>query len=123
MENQEVLQAILSEIREIKADVSDLKADMVEVKAEQHRQGEEITGMKQEITGMKQEITKINIRLENDVDKKINLLLEGQQGMNEKFEKLDRVAADVEEIRLTTRALEAVTQRNSNDIRNLRAVK
>ena len=116
MENQEVLQAILSEIREIKADVSDLKADMVEVKAEQHRQGEEITGMKQEIT-------KINIRLENDVDKKINLLLEGQQGMNEKFEKLDRVAADVEEIRLTTRALEAVTQRNSNDIRNLRAVK
>lgn len=95
MDNQELLQAILGEIRE--------------VKAEQQRQGEEIT--------------KINIRLENDVDKKINLLLEGQRGMNEKFEKLDQVAEDVEEIKLTTRALEAVTQRNSNDIRNLRAVK
>ena len=109
MDNQELLQAILGEIREIKADVSDLKADMAEVKAEQHRQGEEIT--------------KINVRLENDVDKRLQLLAEGQQGMNEKFEKLDRVAEDVEEIKLTTRALEAVTQRNSNDIRNLRAVK
>lgn len=102
MENQEMLQVILSEIREIKTDVS---------------------GLKEDVSGLKAEVTKINIRLENDVEKRLQLLAEGQQGMNEKFQKLDQVAADVEEIKLTTRALEAVTQRNSNDIRHLRSVK
>ena len=58
-----------------------------------------------------------------DMGKQINLLLEGQQGMNEKFAKLDSVAEDVEDIKLTVRAMEAVTQRNSNDIQKLRAVK
>ena len=58
-----------------------------------------------------------------DLEKKVGLILEGQTGMNEKFEKLDTVAEDVEEIKLTVRAMEAVTQRNSNDIRKLRAVK
>ncbi len=103
MENQELLQAIRQIVKE-------------EVSAQ-------VDPVKQDISGVKQEITKINIRLENDVDKRLQLLAEGQQGMNEKFQKLDQVAEDVEEIKLTTRALEAVTQRNSNDIRSLRAVK
>lgn len=58
-----------------------------------------------------------------DMGKRIDLLFEGQGGMNEKFAKLDTVAEDVEEIKLTVRAMEAVTQRNSNDIQKLRAVK
>ena len=58
-----------------------------------------------------------------DMGKQINLLFEGQRGMNEKFAKLDAVADDVEDIKLTVRAMEAVTQRNSNDIQKLRAVK
>ncbi|MFR1436628.1 MAG: hypothetical protein ACLSS9_15720 [Acutalibacteraceae bacterium] len=53
----------------------------------------------------------------------IGILLDGMSGMNEKFAKLDTVAEDVEEIKLTVRAMEAVTQRNSNDIQKLRAVK
>ena len=57
------------------------------------------------------------------LEKKVDLLLEGQQGMNEKFAKLDAVAEDVEDIKLTVRAMEAVIQRNSKDIQNLRAVK
>lgn len=39
-------------------------------------------------------MTKMEIHQENVTDKNIQLLLEGQQGMNEKFQKLDQVAGE-----------------------------
>lgn len=57
------------------------------------------------------------------MDKKINALAEGQKGMNEKFAKLDKVAEDVEEIKVKVTALEAVTKDNTAQIRDLRIVK
>ena len=46
---------------------------------------------------------------------------EGQQSMNEKFAKLDQVAEDVEEIKVT--ALEAVTKDYTSQIRELKIAK
>ena len=101
-ELKELLLSMQSEIRSIHIETS-------EIKQAQHQQG--------------QEITKINIKLENDVDKKIDLLLEGQQGMNEKFQKLDQVAENVEEIKAKVTALEAVTRDNTSQIKELRIAK
>lgn len=72
---------------------------------------------------IREDITKINITLENDIKKSIQLLIEGQQGMNDKFRKLDQVAEDVEEIKLKVTALEAVTKDNTSQIKDIRAVK
>ena len=72
---------------------------------------------------MKTDITKINVTLENDVKTQLKLLGEGQQMVIEKFAKLDKVAEDVEEIKVKVTALEAVTKDNTAQIRDLRIVK
>ena len=92
-------------------DIRTLKDDVQSLKTDSSR-----------MTGDIQSLKADNVRL-IDLEKKVGLILEGQAGMNEKFAKLDTVAEDVEEIKLTVRAMEAVTQRNSNDIQKLRAVK
>ena len=68
-------------------------------------------------------MTKMEIHQENVTDKNIHLLLEGQQGMNEKFQKLDQVAENVEEIKAKVTALEAVTRDNTSQIKELRIAK
>lgn len=85
---------------------------------EQREIRDDLRAVKEDVNALKADNVKL-ITLE----KNVSLILEAQQGINEKFEKLDQVADDVEEIKLTVRAMEAVTQRNSNDIKKLRAVK
>ena len=84
---------------------------------------QDITDMKQDLTDVKQRVTKMEIHQENVTDKNIQLLLEGQQGMNEKFQKLDQVAENVEEIKAKVTALEAVTRDNTSQIKELRIAK
>lgn len=79
--------------------------------------------MDSKLEPIKADITKINVTLENDVNKKIELLLEGQQGMNEKFSKLDQVAEDVEEIKIKVSALEEVSRSQASQIREIRLAK
>ena len=57
------------------------------------------------------------------MDKKIDALAEGQQGMNEKFAKLDQVAEDVEEIKIKVSALEEVSKSQASQIREIRLAK
>lgn len=87
------------------------------------RMRQDITDMKQDLTDVKQRVTKMEIHQENVTDKNIQLLLEGQQGMNEKFQKLDQVAENVEEIKAKVTALEAVTRDNTSQIKELRIAK
>ena len=96
-------------MRQMMAEQSKQMADMMDAK---------LAPIREDLKALKADNAKL-VTLE----KKADLLLEGQQGMNEKFAKLDSVAEDVEDIKLTVRAMEAVTQRNSKDIQNLRAVK
>lgn len=84
---------------------------------------QDITDMKQDLTDVKQRVTKMEIHQENMTDKNIQLLLEGQQGINEKFQKLDQVAENVEEIKAKVTALEAVTRDNTSQIKELRIAK
>ena len=58
-----------------------------------------------------------------DIRRDINLILEGQTGVNEKFQKLDEVADRVEDIQNTVNAMEAVTKQNCTDIKELRIAK
>ena len=86
-----------------------------------------IKGMSDMETRLNQRIdeaeTRINVKLENDVRTQLQLLLEGQQGMTEKFKMLDQVAEDVEEIKIKVNALESATKDNTSQIRELRAIK
>ena len=79
--------------------------------------------IKQDLTEVKERVTKIEIHQENVTDKNIQLLLEGQQGMNEKFQKLDQVAEDVEEIKIKVSALEESSKTQASQIQALRIAK
>ena len=89
----------------------------------------EIRALYTEVVEMKQtqqqgqEITKINVTLENDIKTQLQLLGEGQQGINEKFAKLDKVAEDVEEIKVKVTALENITKDNTAQIQDIRIAK
>lgn len=85
----------------------------------------EIRGISRRMDTMEDDIqsVKADVAQIPTMQDRLSVLLDGMSGMNEKFAKLDAVADDVEDIKLTVRAMEAVTQRNSKDIQNLRAVK
>mgnify|MGYP002545678920 CR=1 FL=1 len=75
------------------------------------------------IDHMDSQITEIKLCLENITNRNISLLMEGQDGMNEQFQKLDQVAEDVEEIKVKVTALENVTRDNTSQIRELKIAK
>ena len=84
---------------------------------------ESLDPLKEELSDIKQRVTKIEITQEQITDRKIQTLLEGQQGMNEKFKQLDKLTADVEDIKITVNALEAMTKTNTTEIKELKLVK
>ncbi len=57
------------------------------------------------------------------LEKKVDLLIEGQQNMNEKFAKLDQVADDVADLKVRVTALEVVTRDHTAQLRELRMAK
>lgn len=83
----------------------------------------DLAGVKSDLEEVKHRVTAIEVTQENDVKTQLRLLGEGQQGMNEKFKKLDQVAEDVEDIKGTVHILEAVTKSNTTQIKELRLVK
>lgn len=81
-----------------------------------------LDGMQKDLSEVKDRTTKIEVTLENDIKTDLKLLHEGQAGMNEKFAKLDKVADDVDEIKIKVSAIEHVTQDNTSQIKKLRKV-
>ena len=68
--------------------------------------------MDERITSLDGEMTKMRIGLENVTNKNIQLLLEGQAGMNDKFRRLDELEEKVEDIQITVSVLKALTLKN-----------
>ena len=85
--------------------------------------GQLLEPIKQDLAEVKERTTKIEVTLENDVKKQLPSLSEGQQGMNEKFAKLDKMAEDVEEVKIQVAALESVTKDNTSQIKDMRLAK
>lgn len=83
---------------------------------------EKLKPIQQDLSEVKDRTTKIEVTLENDIKTDLKLLHEGQQGMNEKFAKLDKVAEDVEDIQIKVSAIEHVTKDNTSQINKLRKV-
>lgn len=100
----QLLAPISSRLDRMEDDLQSLKADNAEIR-------EDLQAVKAD-----------NAKLVT-LEKKVDLLLEGQQGINDKFKKLDQVAEDVEEIKAKVTALEAVTKDNTSQIRELRIAK
>ncbi len=77
---------------------------------------ETVTSNTQELQGLKEIATSTDIRLkkielvqENVTNKNIQILLEGQTGINDKFQRLDSLEEKVEDIQMTVSVLKALT--------------
>ncbi len=84
---------------------------------------EELKPVNERLDAIDRRMTKMEIHQENVTDKNIQLLIEGQQGMNEKFRKLDKMAEDVEEIKVKVSALEETSKSQAHQIKELRIAK
>ena len=58
-----------------------------------------------------------------EMNRRINLLVEGQQGMNEQLQKLDHLSKDMEDVKVKVSAVEEVTRSNTSQIKELRIAK
>ena len=70
---------------------------------------ERVASVDEKIVSVDGELTKVRIGLENVTNKNIQLLLEGQTGMNDKFRRLDELEEKVEDIQGTVSVLKALT--------------
>ena len=91
------LDAMGKDIQALKADNAEIREDLQSVKADTARL-----------------VT---------MEKTLGLLMEAQVETREKVKKLDKVADDVEEIRIRVSALEGVTKENTSQIKDIRIAK
>lgn len=112
---REEMEPMRADIRTLKDDMQTMKSDMQFMKDDMQSMKSDVQFMKDDIQSLKADVSQMPA-----MRRDINLILESQQGINDKFKKLDQVAEDVEEIKIKVTALEAVTKDNTSQIRELR---
>ena len=112
---REEMEPMRADIRTLKDDMQTMKSDMQFMKDDMQFMKSDVQTMKDDIQSLKADVSQMPA-----MRRDINLILESQQGINDKFKKLDQVAEDVEEIKIKVTALEAVTKDNTSQIRELR---
>ncbi len=140
MTNQELLQAIgqvveakmepiRQDIHELKADVQGLKADVETLKTDVQGLRVDVetlktdvqelkvgyTSLDKQVSTLKDQVTNVRLYLENEQKRTLNLLLEGQQALWDRFvphEEFDPLEDRTEVLALTV-------QRHSQEIREL----
>lgn len=112
MEDKQILEAILHEIKDMKADMNDIKADMNDMKAD-------MNDMKADMHELKERTTKIEVTLENDVNRNIQLLMEGHIGLVQNIKEIKQDTSQIEDIKNRLFAAETVTKENVQNIKKL----
>ncbi len=120
---EQAIEPIRTDLAGVKSDLEEVKHRVTAIEVTQENVKSDLAGVKSDLEEVKHRVTTIEVTQENDVKTQLRLLGEGQQGMNEKFKKLDQVAEDVEDIKGTVHILEAVTKSNTTQIKELRLVK
>ena len=120
---EQAIEPIRTDLAGVKSDLEEVKHRVTAIEVTQENVKSDLAGVKSDLEEVKHRVTTMEVTQENDVKTQLRLLGEGQQGMNEKFKKLDQVAEDVEDIKGTVHILEAVTKSNTTQIKELRLVK
>lgn len=110
----EKLNLILQNMSEIQEDISGMKKDITDMKKDITDMKEDITGIKEEITDMKEDITylskKVNaieITLENETNKNIQIIAEGHFSLDRKLDEAIRGSHDNDLYKLKVNMLDA----------------
>lgn len=105
------LEPIREDIQVLKADNAEIREDLRTLKADNAEIREDLQSVKADTARL---VT---------MEKTLGLLMEAQGETREKVKKLDKIADDVEEIKIRVSALEGVTKENTSQIKDIRIAK
>jgi len=105
------LDAMGKDIQALKADNAEIREDLRTLKADNAEIREDLQSVKADTARL---VT---------MEKTLGLLMEAQGETREKVKRLDKVAEDVEEIKIRVSALEGVTKENTSQIKDIRIAK
>ena len=96
---KEDVSGLKEDVGGLKEDVSGLKKDVSGLKEDVGGLKEDVGGLKEDVGGLKGELLKTNIRIENEIVPKINMLCEGMTSLQETAAKKKDVSEELDELR------------------------
>ena len=121
MNEKELLQELVQSVKNIQADMQGMKTDMKNMQADmqnmQANMQADMQNMQADISEIKDRTLKIEITLENETNRNIQLLMEAQSLNAEKMKSIDLVLDDIESSVVAT---EAIVRQNIRDINVLK---
>ena len=124
MNEKELLQELVQSVNNIQADMQGMKTDMQNMKADMQDMKTDVQNMKADMQNMQADISeikdrtlKIEITLENETNRNIQLLMEAQSLNAEKIKNIDLALDDIESGVVAT---EAIVRQNIRDINILK---
>lgn len=114
MEDRSLLQAIGQMLEPLTARLDSLEGKLASGIAGLEQGQQEI---REDVQALKADNAKLILH-----EKKMDLLLEGQREIRDQFGKLDALASDMEDVKISIGALKAVTRSNSDTIKNSRII-
>lgn len=112
MEDKQILEAILHEIKDMKADMNDMKADIRELNVR-------TANIEERTANIEQRTTKIEVILENETNKNIQLLMEGHAGLVQKIDSIQNDTSRIEKMETELFATKEVTKENVQNIKKI----
>lgn len=128
MENQELLTALSAmldekfqkELTPVKKELSELKKEFTELKADVSVLKEDVSGLKKDMTDVKQKVTTIEITLENETNRNIEIIAEGHHILDRKLDEALKSFSENELYKLRINRLDAevkiIAQKNKSAI-------
>ena len=106
MTENEMLQAIYSDMQNMKNDMQNMKSDMKEMKTD-------MQGMKTDIRDLKGRVSSIEMTLENETNRNIRIIAEGHADLSRKLDEALKVENEKELLLVRANIME-------NDIRKIK---
>lgn len=106
-----MLEPLIKEQRDMRRDMQEMRGDIDALRRDQREMRDDLQSLKADVSlipGMRRDI---------------DLILESQQGINEKFAGLDLVTEDVAGLHIRVSALEGASRSHTEEIRELRLAK
>ena len=107
------MQGMKTDMQDMKTDMQNMKADMQDMKTDVQNMKADMQNMQADISEIKDRTLKIEVTLENETNRNIQLLMEAQSLNAEKIKNIDLALDDIESGVVAT---EAIVRQNIRDI-------
>lgn len=111
------MQGMKTDMQDMKTDMQNMKADMQDMKTDVQNMKADMQNMQADISEIKDRTLKIEVTLENETNRNIQLLMEAQSLNAEKIRNIDLALDDIESGVVAT---EAIVRQNIRDINILK---